>query len=231
MKFTVASVALLAVTASAANVKRQDAADENSKVLTISVPDIGSKINSLTSKIADIVTDVKDIPDSAATKVSEIVSDVASKATEVASDIESVGDKITSGAASKASQITSFVGSAVADGITLSIPALPTNSINTEALNNYVSQIQSKFEPEVISQIKAGQTPAVVTSFIDSLPTEYRTVAAVAFSEAAQQTNAPSNNGGSTAGSGDSGSAAAGRSLTGLMAAVCVGVAGLAIYL
>jgi hypothetical protein len=185
----------------------------------------------LTSKISNIVTDVKDIPDSAATKVSGIVSDVASKATEVASDIDSIGDKITSGAASKASQITSFVGSVVADGITLSIPALPTASINTEALNNHISQLQSKFEPSIISQIKAGQTPAVVTSYIDSLPTEYRTVAAVAFSEAAQQTNAPSNNGGSTAGSGDAGSGAAGRSLTGLMTAVCVGVAGLAIYL
>jgi uncharacterized protein YoxC len=236
MKFTVASVALLAVTASAANIKRQNGGEEADKVVTIPVPDVASKFSSLTSKVgsvaSDIASNVADVPGDASSKVSEVVTDVASKVSEVASDIDSVGDKITSGAASKASQITSFIGSAVANGITLSIPALPTDSINTDALANYVSQIQTKFEPDVISSIKAGQTPDVVTKFIESLPTEYRTVAAVAFSDAAKQTNAPSNNGGNTAGSGDGGSAASvGRSYTGLMAAVCVGVAGLAIYL
>jgi uncharacterized protein YoxC len=229
MKFTVASVALLAVTASATNVKRQESGD---KVLTI---DIGSKIDNLASDVHDLTSKIASIAtggvDPASSKVNELISDVASKATSVASDVRDVGDKITSVAASKASKITSFVGAAIADGITLSIPDLPTASVNTEALNNYISEIQSKFDPTVISQIKAGQTPAVVTSFIDSLPTEYKTVAAVAFSDAAKQTDTPSNNGGSTAGSEDKGSAAAGRSLTGLMAAVCVGVAGLAIYL
>lgn len=238
MKFTIASVALLAVTASAANIKRQDSAEEDKaadKVITFSIPDVGSKISSLTSKVGSavegIASDVADLPTDASSKVENIITDIESKATDIATAVDGFGDKITSGAASKASQITSFVGSAVADGITLSIPSLPTTSVNTEALNNYVSQIQSKFEPDVISSIKAGQTPDVVTKFIDSLPTEYRTIAAVAFSDAAQATAAPSSNGGNAGDNNGDSAASTGRSYTGLMAAVCVGVAGLAIYL
>lgn len=228
MKFTTATVALLAATASAANIKRQES--ESGTEVTISIPDIGSKINSLTSKIGNLVPEPTDVAADVTSKVSEIISGIKSEATDIVSDVKSIGDAITSKVGSKAAEITSFIGSAVADGITLTIPALPTASIDTEALKQYISKLESQLAPDVVSSIKNGQTPAVVTSFIDALPTEYKTVASAAFSEAAQSTSTPSN-GGSSNGSG-SGSAAPPRiNLTGLMATAVVAVAGLAIYL
>jgi len=218
MKLT-AVVAVLAVTASAANVARQ----ENPSI-TLKVPDVNSKIDSLTSKIDAIASDIAANPDAAASKI-------VSQATSAASDIASIGNEINSKIGDKVNAITSFIGSAVADGITLSIPSLPTKSIDTQALNSYITSIQSKFEPSFVSSIKAGHTPAVVSQFIDSLPTEYKTVAVVAFSKAAENP-APKSDTGSTAGTKDAGgSAAPSRGLTGIMAAVVVGVAGLAVYL
>lgn len=164
----------------------------------------------------------------------DVTSYLVSKATEAASDMENNELVL------KADGITSFLGSVATDGITLAIPALPTLSVDTAALQHYVSSVGNKLGPDVISSIRRGETPAAVSQFVEGLASKYQSVARAAWSDVGQIRVTPtaraikSNASDAVGGGGGSGSSAStkvGLTAARIIPAVVIGAAGLAVFL
>lgn len=107
-----------------------------------------------------------DKADEFTSKVGNIVNDGGEKFTSLR---DRVGENVSQG--------IDNVRDAITGGLTFTVPALPTVSVDRDAVSSLVNNLRdeiNKLEPAWISSLENGETPAVVSKWLETaIPTQY----------------------------------------------------------